>query len=63
MTGGELGHDAGHRAGGSLAGLVHPGGVDLEGGGAAAAVTESARDGADVHAGGDQFGGGVSVAE
>ena len=47
MTGGELGHDAGHGAGGSLAaGFVHPGGVDLEGGGAAAAVAEAAGDGA-----------------
>lgn len=40
-------------------GFVDPGGVDLERGGAAAAVTEAAGDGAQVDTGGDELGGRV----
>ncbi len=48
-----LRHDAGDGGGGPAVGLVDPGGVDLERGGAAAAVAEPTGNGAEVDAGGE----------
>jgi hypothetical protein len=50
------GENAGHRLGGPSVGVVHPGGIHLQGDRAPAAVAESAGNSAQVDAGGEQFG-------